>query len=260
MKNNEELSPFRTESIQIRNSISDSESPFNILSENEFEQLDENLLTNQNTYIVTNDQEEILKIKTVLKYVLLTFKTNENELIHQKKSLPGEDLVTSDLPKFKSTENLETNLMEYSIYTNWKNQDNQLIPSIVPSHNNTYFPTVRNIKTSRYASIFVSSDFLSGQEEGFIAPFKIYSPINLYFTDTTYMGYTFKPEIIRETVEGNIQHKVSFKIDGLIYKPGQSESYEVTYKIFDDQQLRNEIFEMYVRILVSHKSGQPIGD
>lgn len=260
MKNNDKLSPFRTSSIQNNGVLSNPESPFNILNENEFEQLEENLLKNQNTYVVTNTENDILKIKTVIKYVLLTFKNHNDEIIYQMKSLPGNDIVTNNLPKFISYENLVTKLMEYKVYAAWKNQNNQFIPSVVPSYHDTFYPVETNVTATRYASIIVSSDLESGQEVGSIGPFIINSPINLYIKNTSYLGYVFKPTISRVTNGNNIEHTVAFKIGNLMYKPGQSEFFEVNYKVYNDTQFNNEIFDLYVRIFVNHKSGQPIGD
>lgn len=267
MNNNNIKSPFRKMEIknessnQISNFSNNVDSPFKLLQETDFNQLNDQNLVHQSMYILSNPQNSITSVKTVMKYVMISFRDPNNQLIHQMKSIPGDTIDFELLPKFSSYENMVTKKMEYSIYTNWKDQNNQLLPTIVPSENKTFVPSVFSITTSRFGGIYVVSSFPSGQtEDPIVGSFKVNSPINLYTKNTTYMDILFKPLIQRTTIGSQIEHKISFKIEPLLYKPVQTESFELYLKMYSDTTCTTEVFEAYVRILVTHKSGQPIGD
>ncbi len=261
------LSPFKTSNGSDNQSqdqmsvLSNGDSPFNPVTEYEYQGINDLDKKHEEMYIIkSNNNNLVNEIKTIFKYVLISFRDINNQILGQKRMIPGEYIAAVDLPQNNVYENLVSNHMEYSVYYNWKNENSSL-PGLVPSHNAIFRPDEESFITSRYAWITVSANGEAGQTDSpLLDMYWIQSKINLFIKNTNFMGYIFNPTVSRTVEAENIVHEVSIRISNLIYKPGQTEYFEPVFKLYTDAEFINELCEITIRLNVTHQSGQPIGD
>jgi hypothetical protein len=194
------------------------------------------------------------EIKTVIKYILIQYREENNLLIRTMRHLEGENAI---FPNYSNKVSTTSSSTIYQFFRRWKNSNGVTASRIVPNTNATYYAENIIVNIPLEASMQVTGD--SEENQSMINNFDISSSINLYLKNISYLGYIVKPTCTYHSSGVNKVTRISFKIQNFIHSVGTTKTLEPEFMLYANSAFTEEIDKVTIKITV-RSSGQSTGD
>lgn len=194
------------------------------------------------------------KVINVIRYTLIQYREENNDLIRTVRQIAGENLMYNDLA-LTYTEN--NDYLLYNVLEKWVTASGQDLPLNVPDTFTTYYAkrmtvkmpnTIEIIKNNNTIVDYTTSDLIT-----------IISNSNVYLKNEAMADFTLKYTVVRSNENGKIKTVIYTSINSVLTDLVETININPTLKLYRDVQCNELITQIPMNIIID-SSSSPTGD